>query len=125
MPVAIAHVPRSVGKGYSTYAPHNGTISLVLQSLMWWARCNQLGYGKSCMARTLGKSPQQILMNQDRSRRAAPVSGVSGYQGTLGHLPPCTVDPSTRVTSVWKMFDIFCSSLSMPKQLMRSTRPVL
>ena len=54
------------------------------------------------MAQTLGKSPQQILMNQDRSQRAAPVSGVSGYQGTLGHSSPCRVVPSKRVTSVWK-----------------------
>ena len=39
----------SVGKGYLTYASHNWSTSLVFQNLMWWARCNQLGYGKSCI----------------------------------------------------------------------------
>ena len=78
------------------------------------------------MAQTLGKSPQQILMNQDKSHRAAPVSGVSGYHGMLGHSPPCRIDPSTRVMPMWKkMFDIFCSSLSIPEQLMRRTLPAL
>ena len=102
IPVAMGHVPHSVGNGYLMYASHSGSMSLVFWSLIWWARCNLFGYRKSWMAWTLGKSAQQISMSQDRSHVAAPASGVSGYQRTLGHSPPCRVDPSTRVTSVWK-----------------------
>ena len=113
----MAWVLHSVGRGYSTYAPHNSAISLVLQSLMWCARWSQLGYRKSCKAQTLGNSPWQISMNQDKSQRAAPVSGMSRCQGMLGHSPPCRVNPSSRVTSIRKkMFDIL-------KQLIRRTRP--
>ena len=85
--MAIAHVPCSVGNGYSTYAPQSGSMSLVLQRLIWCARCSLLGYGKSWIARTLGKSAQQFLMRQDRSHVAAPASGMSGYQGILGQSP--------------------------------------
>ena len=46
--------------------------------------------------------PGDDTVNQNRSRVATPASSVSGHQGTLGHLPPCRVDPSTRVTLVWK-----------------------
>ena len=122
MPVAMAQVLHSVGRGYSIYAPHNSTILLVLQSLMWCARWSRLGYGKSCKARTLGKGPWQILMNQDKSQRAALVSGLFGYQGMPGHSPPCRVDPSVRVTSIWKkVFKIFRFSGSISKQLIRRT----
>ena len=122
----MAHVPCSVGNGYLMYVPHLGSMSLVFQSLMWWARCNLFRYGKSLMAQTLGKSAWHISINQDKSLVAAPVTGVSGYQGTLGHSPPCKIEPSTTVTSVWKkMFDILWPSLSIPKELMRSTLPAL
>ena len=126
IPVAMPHEPRSVGSGYSMYASHSGSMSLVVQSLMWWARCNLFGYGKSWMAQTLGKSAWHISINQDRSHVAAPAMGVSGYQGTLGHSPPSRVEPSTRVMYVWKkMFDIFVPSLSISKEFVRSTLPAL
>ena len=98
--VAMPHVPHSVGSGYSMYALHSGSMSLVFQSLIWWARCNLLGYGKSWMARTLRKSAWHISINQDRSHVAAPVMGVSGYQGTLGHSPPCRIKSLTKLMSV-------------------------
>ena len=74
------------------------------------------------MARTLGKSPQQISMNQDGSQRAAPVSGVSGYPWPLTTLQSCSIDKSDICVEI---DIIFCSSLSMLNELMRSILPAL
>ena len=87
MPVAMAQVPHSVGRGYSKYVPHNSALSLVLQSLLWCARWSQLGYGKSCKSL---KSREESPVNFDEPRQMLKSSSSFWHVQIPRHAWPLT-----------------------------------
>ena len=96
MPVAVPPPLHLVGRGYLTWTPWMGGMSLLLTQAFFgsWS-CGRPGWGESQVGQTLSM---------------APWGEVSAIHSQLGGLPPCVADLSGHIAVVGKsVFDgSFC-----------------